>query len=98
MPDPTTAAVDRPFTVELRRSGLAVEVPADRTILETVRPLVPGLSWNCLRGECGTCTQTVLDGVPQHRDSVLSARAKEAGRRITICVSRARTDTLVLDL
>lgn len=94
MPD----APERSFTVELRRSGLQVEVPAGSTILETVRPLVTGLSWNCLSGTCGTCTQTVLDGVPEHRDTVLSPRAKQAGKRITICVSRSRTDTLVLDL
>ncbi|MDQ1103606.1 2Fe-2S iron-sulfur cluster-binding protein [Nocardioides zeae] len=89
---------DRAFTVELRRSGLEVEVPAGSTILETLRPLVTGLSWNCLDGVCGTCTQTILDGVPDHRDTVLSPRAKQAGKRITICVSRSRTDTLVLDL
>lgn len=97
MPDDSVGG-DRAFTVELRRSGVTVEVPADRTILDVVRPLAPGISWNCLRGECGTCTQTVLDGVPAHRDTVLSPRAKEAGKRITICVSRARTERLALDL
>jgi vanillate O-demethylase ferredoxin subunit len=97
MPDPD-GADERGFTVELRRSGVRVEVPPGRTILEMVRPHVAGVSWNCLRGDCGTCTQTVLEGVPLHRDTVLSARAKAAGKRITICVSGSRTDTLVLDL
>lgn len=89
---------DRAFTVELRRTGVSVDVAPGQTILAAVQPLVEGVSFNCLRGDCGTCVQTVLEGEPLHRDTVLSARAKQAGKRITICVSRSRTDRLVLDL
>jgi hypothetical protein len=40
----------------------------------------------------------VLDGVPDHRDSLLSTAEQQAGETMMVCVSRAKTDTLVLDL
>ena len=100
MPDVDDAGQpeERAFTVELRRTGVSVDVAPGQTILAAVLPLVEGVSFNCLRGDCGTCVQTVLEGEPLHRDTVLSPRAKQAGKRITICVSRSRTDRLVLDL
>ncbi len=89
---------DIAFTVELRRSGQTLLVPADRTLLDVVRAAVPEVDFNCRRGECGACVSLVLAGEPLHRDTVLSARAKAAGRRIALCVSRSRSAVLVLDL
>lgn len=86
------------FEIELRRTGTVVRVPADRSALAAVREQVPSAEFDCLRGECGACVATVLDGVPDHRDTVLSDRAKEAGKRIILCVSRSATPRLVLDL
>jgi vanillate O-demethylase ferredoxin subunit len=40
----------------------------------------------------------VLDGVPDHRDQVLSDDEKREGRKITICCSRSLSGMLVLDL
>jgi len=40
----------------------------------------------------------VLEGTPDHRDSVLSQSEKDAGEVMLICVSRSRTERLVLDL
>ncbi|MER7922307.1 2Fe-2S iron-sulfur cluster binding domain-containing protein [Streptomyces sp. NPDC096057] len=94
----SSETVGHRFTVELGRTGVSVEVAADETILAAIAPYVPDLSYNCLEGECGTCVQTVLAGTPLHRDHVLSARARTAGKRIMICVSRASSDRLVLDL
>ena len=37
-------------------------------------------------------------GLPDHRDSLLSSAEQESGKTIMICVSRAKTDELVLDL
>jgi ferredoxin len=51
----------------------------------------------CRRGECATCVQTVVEGTPLHKDSVLSDRARANGK-IIICVSRSLSDRLVLDL
>jgi ferredoxin len=96
------SAVDEgAFDVVLRRSGCTLHVPADRSLLEVVEevPLVGGaVDFTCRRGECGSCVSTVLDGVPEFRNSVLSARARAAGRRIALCVDRSATPVLVLDL
>jgi hypothetical protein len=40
----------------------------------------------------------VLEGIPDHRDSVLDEEARAANDCMMICVSRACTRRLVLDL
>jgi len=40
----------------------------------------------------------VLDGVPDHRDSVLTEEERQRNDCMLICVSRARSDRLVLGL
>ena len=86
------------FEIELRRTGRVVTVPADRSALAAVRDVVPTAEFNCLQGEGGACVATVLEGTPDHRDTVLSERAKAAGKRIILCVSRSLSDRLVIDL
>jgi ferredoxin len=53
---------------------------------------------SCREGTCGTCETTVLDGVPEHRDSLLTEEEQAAGDTMLICVSRSRTPRLVLEL
>ncbi|MFK7754031.1 MAG: flavin reductase family protein [Sedimentitalea sp.] len=55
-------------------------------------------AFSCEQGVCGTCVTQVLDGTPDHRDSFLSAKHKESGKQMCICVSRAKGQKLVLDL
>jgi len=86
------------FEIELRRTGSVVTVPADRSALEVVMERVPDAEFDCAKGECGACVVTVLAGVPDHRNTVLSDRAKAAGKRIILCVSRSLTRRLVIDL
>ncbi|WP_236794990.1 PDR/VanB family oxidoreductase [Amycolatopsis sp. GM8] len=86
------------FEVELARSGITVTVPADRSILEVAEDAgVPVLS-SCQEGVCGTCETAVLEGVPDHRDSVLTEDEQAANDTMMICVSRACGRRLVLDL
>lgn len=85
----------RPLRVHLARMGLTLEVPADRSILEVAEEAGADVFGSCLEGVCGTCETTVLDGSPDHRDSVLDGTA---GDTMMICISRAHTDHLVLDL
>ena len=88
---------ERAFDVVLRRTGVTLRVPADRSALEVVEEVVD-VPFTCRRGECGSCVSTVLEGVPEFRNTVLSARARAAGRRIALCVDRSATPVLVLDL
>jgi cytochrome P450/ferredoxin-NADP reductase len=86
------------FEVELARSELTLPVPPDRSVLSVVEEAGVGVLSSCAEGTCGTCETAVLDGVPDHRDSVLGPEEREANDCMMICVSRARTDRLVLDL
>ncbi|MGW4487634.1 PDR/VanB family oxidoreductase [Amycolatopsis sp. NPDC004368] len=86
------------FEVELAQSGRTLAVPADRSILEVLEESgLPVLS-SCQEGTCGTCETGVLEGTPDHRDSVLTAAEREAGDVMMICVSRCAGSRLVLDL
>lgn len=86
------------FDVYLARSDITVTVPPESSILSAIEDAgVPVLS-SCAEGTCGTCETPVLEGVPDHRDSVLDEDEREAGHCMMICVSRACTSRLVLDL
>ncbi|MER8117794.1 2Fe-2S iron-sulfur cluster binding domain-containing protein [Streptomyces sp. SID8366] len=84
------------FEVELRRSGRTVSVPADSTVLAAVRRELPGTVYSCEQGFCGTCQQRVLEGEVEHRDELLTDAERHDS--MLICVSRARSERLVLDL
>lgn len=89
---------DRPCEVELRRSGLVLDVPADRSILEVVRANGIDVPSACEEGVCGTCETALLEGEAEHRDMLLTPAERVANRSMMICISRARSQRLVLDL
>ncbi|WP_348774160.1 PDR/VanB family oxidoreductase [Micromonospora sp. WMMD1155] len=84
--------------VELVLSGRTVTVPPGTPILQAVEEAGVSVLSSCREGTCGTCETPVLDGVPDHRDSLLTAQERAAGDTMMICVSRARTPRLVLEL
>ena len=94
--DAALRRTDRPFSVLLARSNDRVEVPADRSILEALRMRGHAPRSSCEAGSCGTCRTTLLAGEAEHRDFVLGEH--ERAGQIMICVSRARSAELVLDL
>lgn len=94
----TDAATDRDFDVVLARSGETVRVPAGESILHAVEATGRRLLSSCQAGMCGTCETAVLEGVPEHRDSVLTTEEQNSGEMMMICVSRCAGDRLVLDI
>jgi tetrachlorobenzoquinone reductase len=92
------AAVEGGFEVVLARTGRTVAVPPGKTILETLNEAGIEPSSSCIQGVCGTCETRVLDGVPDHRDAILTPEERAASRTMMICVSGAKTGRLVLDL
>ncbi|MGI3200744.1 PDR/VanB family oxidoreductase [Streptomyces sp. GLT-R25] len=89
---------DTEFEVVLERSGRTLTVPADVSVLDTVRSAGVEVLFSCTEGTCGTCETDVLEGTPDHRDSVLTDEERETGETMLICVSRCRGKRLVLDL
>jgi vanillate O-demethylase ferredoxin subunit len=89
---------DTAFEVELRRSGLVLGVPPDRTILQVVREAGVDVPSSCEQGVCGTCEVPLLEGEADHRDLLLSPDERAVNRSMMICCSRARSRRLVLDL
>ncbi len=87
-----------PFELTLARSGRTVQVPADLSIVDVLRSIDVAIDTNCEQGVCGTCLCTVIDGSPEHRDQYLSAGEKATNMQMLPCVSRSRSQTLVLDL
>ena len=94
----TSTEGNTPFEVELRRTGVTVDVPVDKRLIEVIREAVPGIAYDCEKGFCGSCETRVLEGTPDHRDEVLSETEQATGRSMMICVSRSCTPKLVLDL
>ena len=89
---------DRPFTVVLEKSLLTVDVPADRTVLEVFEEKGVAIPNVCREGNCGSCETRVLAGAIDHRDVLLTPRQRKANDRMMICVSRAESPSLTLDL
>ncbi|GHE78873.1 vanillate O-demethylase [Amycolatopsis deserti] len=88
---------DRPFTVELD-TGEVFAVPADKSILTVLGENGIEVFSSCEEGICGSCVSGVLEGEPDHRDNCLSAADRAAGDQMALCVSRAKTPRLKIEL
>ncbi|GAB3553686.1 hypothetical protein GCM10027343_40740 [Noviherbaspirillum agri] len=95
---PPISPDNKPIELVLKRSGQAMTVPANRTILDTVTAHGIDAPFDCRTGSCGRCATKVVDGIADHRDTVLTSTERERAGLMCICVSRAGTERLVLDL
>lgn len=86
------------FKIVLSRSKKEFVVPAGKTIMEVLMEAGVRVAHSCREGVCGTCETRVIEGVPDHKDNVLSTRERASNKLIMICCSGAKTDRLVLDL
>ncbi len=86
------------FTVVAAKTGRSFVIPPGKTILETLTDAGLQLACSCLEGVCGTCETRVLEGVPDHRDVVLTEAERVANKTMMICCSGCKGDRLVLDL
>ena len=94
----TPAGGDLPFVIRLLKQGKDIQVPADRNALSCLQDAGIDVDCSCEVGVCGTCRTAIVDGVPDHRDSYLSASEKSANLFFMPCVSRAKTPGLTIDL
>lgn len=92
------AEKEHAFEVELKDSGLVLAVPADQTLLTTLRRANVDVQSDCEEGLCGSCEVRVLEGEIDHRDVVLTKGERHANNRMMSCCSRAKGKRLVLAL
>jgi ferredoxin-NADP reductase len=98
---PKDGALDGPddsFTVVCAISGIEVEIPAGSSIVDVLGENGIDVPTSCREGTCGTCETVVLEGIPDHRDSILTPSEQESNEIMMVCCGRAKSPVLVLDL
>ena len=73
-------------------------MPAGKTILDAVLDAKIRVSYSCMEGICGSCEVSIIEGIADHRDLVLSKNEHAANKTMMICCSGSKSDKLVLDL
>jgi phthalate 4,5-dioxygenase reductase component len=94
--DTAPRASDEAFTVVINSSGLSIEVESHQSILEALRANGITVPSSCESGTCGSCRTGLLDGQADHRDLVLTEEERDS--QVMVCVSRACSSRLLLDL
>jgi ferredoxin-NADP reductase len=89
---------DQSFELVCASSDVSIEVSGTETIITALERSGIKARTSCEMGVCGTCETAVIDGTPDHRDSLLSDEERERGESMMICVGRALSNRLVLDL
>ncbi|MBE7374369.1 PDR/VanB family oxidoreductase [Pseudomonas lopnurensis] len=97
-PLPAATANDGSFEVQIASSGAVYQIPADRSVHEVLEEAGIEIPVSCCHGICGACLTPVLEGIPDHRDLVLSEEEQAENTLFTPCCSRARSPRLVLGL
>ena len=96
--EPVVAQQGSEYECQLARSQKLVVVPAGKSLLDALLEAGADVDHSCREGVCGSCETAVLDGVPDHRDGVLTKAERESGKTMMVCVSGCKGRRLVLDL
>jgi ferredoxin-NADP reductase len=86
------------YKVTLARAGRTLEVRPGTALLDTLHEAGIEVDCACREGVCGACETRVLEGVPAHRDAVLTEEEHASNKTMMICVSGCVGEKLVLDL
>ena len=86
------------FSVCVASTGTTVQVGAEETLLSALQRADIWPPYSCRQGFCGTCRTRVLDGLVDHRDTLLTEPERADGMML-VCISRAaKGQRLTLDL
>jgi ferredoxin-NADP reductase len=91
------AALEGGFVVDLAKSKRSFAVRHGQSILEAVLAGGVRVPYSCREGVCGECETRVLEGVPDHRDAILSDAERAQNKVMMICCSGSHSPRLVLD-
>ncbi|WP_344311610.1 PDR/VanB family oxidoreductase [Agromyces terreus] len=92
------AARTTAFEVEVDGTGRSITVEPGVAVATALREAGFDLLTSCSRGVCGTCETDVVGGDPDHRDAILDDAERAAGNCFFPCVSRSKSDRLVIAL
>ncbi len=95
---PSQQSGDESFEVELKSNGRVYQIPPGKTILDVLIEAGEDPLHDCKRGDCGICQVGVISGEVDHRDFILTEGEKATNAVMQICVSRAKSKRLTLDL
>jgi vanillate O-demethylase ferredoxin subunit len=96
--EPVVAMQGSEYECHLARSQKMVLVPTGKSLLDALLEAGVDVDHSCREGVCGSCETRVVDGVPDHRDGVLTKAERESGKTMMVCVSGCKGRRLVLDL
>lgn len=86
------------YQVLLARSNKTIDVPAGVPLLDALENSGIVVDSACREGMCGACETRVLEGAPDHRDTILTEQERNSNATMLICVSGCIGRRLVLDL
>ena len=88
--------INHDFILKLAKSGQEVIVPADKNATDALADAGIHVDVKCSDGLCGVCSCDLLEGEVEHRDFVLSKKARE--EKIILCSSRALKENGVVTI
>jgi ferredoxin-NADP reductase len=86
------------YVVQCAKSGKSVEVPAGKSILDSLIDAGLNPDHSCKEGVCGACETKVLEGEIDHHDGILTKLERASNKTMMICVSGCKRGPLVLDI
>ena len=86
------------YEAVLAKSGTTLRITPDKSLLDTLLDAGVNVEFSCMEGICGSCKVPVLEGLPDHRDHVLTDEERARNDAVLVCCCGSRTPRLVLDL
>ena len=86
------------FEVVIASSGKVITVHPHQSVVAALSEEGVEIPTSCEQGVCGTCLTDIKEGVPDHRDSFLTAAEQASCKQFTPCCSRSLSPRLVLDI
>lgn len=85
------------FEVVATKSGVTVTVAPEESVLSALERSGVMIPNSCREGICGTCETRIIEGIADHRDSLLSDAERASMATMMVCVSRSAGPRIVLD-
>lgn len=95
---PVEAVQASGYEAVMAKSNKTVKVPAGKSLLDALLEAGANVDFSCREGVCGSCETAVIQGIPEHRDGVLTRAERESCKTMMVCVSGCKGNRLVLDL